>query len=210
MKRLSLIFAAFIFCLTLAACGHSQKKDVASPTNSTAAAAQDSQPVRITDNTGTFTYEGKLQQIGDDKHGYIKVPDNYVPFKDPDGAGDALLQYSDPSENNVIYLARVAEDYETVGQAIIAKSIGDERLVDFDAREAQIGSGNYDAIEVFSVYEDGTVLIIWAIKDPAHPSETYYLSVEVDTAKLNYDLSKADFIACVSTFLTANDYHSQK
>ena len=171
---------------------------IAADAETTAAAAADSNT--ITDESGSFTYTGALRQIGDDEHGYIKVPADFVNFQDV--GVDNLVQASDKSGKNIITIAhRTGADYRTLADGMRA---GLENQSDTEnITGATVSPNGYEALQVYCHYKsDNMFLVTWAIKDPADEKSSYYMSIEFDNAHQNIR-------ACSSTFQTREDYQKE-
>lgn len=153
----------------------------------------------ISDESG-FVYSGELQQIGDDEHGYIQVPADFVKFQDVDVEG--LVQMSDKTGKNIITITHYKDiDYEKLANSMRYSLESDSRAEKVTGAVASPNS--YDAYQVYCTYPaDQTFLVAWSIKDPADPGSAYYLSMEFDSAH-------QDIMACSSTFRTKEDYHRE-
>lgn len=154
----------------------------------------------ITDDSGEFVYAGKLQQIGDDENGYIQVPLGYVQFQDVDVQG--LTQYSDVTGKNIITLEFYeGYNYQTVADNVLSFFQQDENVMDLNG--ATVTVAGYNALQLYGYYNDGYLIVIWFIEDPADSSNTYYLAMEFDS---DHDY----LVACSSTFQTVEDYHASR
>lgn len=198
--------------LLLTACGGLQDKQRGSILQqqesqiSTASSAEDAAKPEvpegaITDQSGEFVYTGKLQQIGDDENGYMKVPLGYLPFQDEDVEG--LTQYCDVTGKNILTL----EHYEGLSYQMAAENMRayltqQETLQ--DVQGASVKVSGYNALQLYGHYSDGYYIVTWFIEDPAAPdTSSYYMAIEFDT-------DHKDIVACSSTFLTTEDYHKQE
>ncbi|MBQ4466068.1 MAG: hypothetical protein II916_08920 [Oscillospiraceae bacterium] len=151
---------------------------------------------RITDESGDFVYEGKLQQIGDDENGYIQVPLGYLRFQDEDV--DGLTQYCDTSGKNIVTLDHyVGTDYYTAAQNLHAYMESQSDLEGLTG--ATVHPAGYNAYQIYGHYTDGFFIVAWLIEDPAHPEDTYYLAIE-------FDNDHSYLMACSSTFQTVEDH----
>lgn len=154
---------------------------------------------QITDESGDFVYEGKLQQVGDDENGYIQVPLGYLPFQDEDVEG--LLQYSDATGSNIVTLDYYkGTDYQTGANNLHAYLESQENVEGLTG--AQVSPAGYKALQVYGHYTDGYFLVAWMIEDPADPTSSYYMAMEFDNAH-------SYLMACSSTFRTVEDYHKE-
>lgn len=152
----------------------------------------------ITDESGDFVYTGKLQQIGDDEHGYIQVPLGYVPFQDEDVEG--LVQYSDVTGKNIFTLTHYeGTDYQTAANNLYSYMASQEDIEGLSG--AQVSPNGYTSLQLYGHYTDGYFVVTWLIEDPADTSSSYYLCLE-------FDSEHQYMMACSSTFQTAEDYHS--
>lgn len=153
----------------------------------------------ISDESGEFVYTGRLQQVGDDDHGYIQVPADFVKYQDA-GISD-LVQMSDTSGKNLITVTRYAGiNYNTLANSMRASMEQDENAENITG--AKVAPNGYNALQVYCHYKDGYFLVSWAIQDPADDSSSYFLSIEFDSAH-------QDIMACSSTFRTKEDYHKE-
>lgn len=153
--------------------------------------------VTITDDSGGFTYTGELQQIGDDEHGYVMVPADFVKFKDVETTG--AVQYSDVTGKNIVTVTKyTGTDYETAAQSALAYM--DEASDITGGTGARLKVAGYDSIQCYGMYDDGFFIVVWMIKDPANENDSYYLCFEFDGAH-------SDIMACSSTFQTSEDHN---
>lgn len=158
-------------------------------------AAQNGGSVTITDDSGAFSYTGELKQIGDDEHGYIMIPADYVRFSDTES--NSAIQYSDVTGQNVITLMKhTGIDYQSAAQNALAYMDESEDIT--GGTGATLKIAGYEAIQVYGIYSDGFYIVTWQIKDPANADDSYYLCLEFDKAH-------QDVMACSSTFRTAED-----
>ncbi len=150
----------------------------------------------ITDDSGAFSYTGELKQAGDDTHGYIMIPADFVKFNDIDS--NNAIQYSDTSGQNVITLNKnpCIDSYSAV-QSVLAYMDEDESIS--GGTGATLKVAGYDSYQAYGRYSDGFYIVVWLIKDPANPDDSYYLSME-------FDDDHQYMMACSSTFKTAEDY----
>lgn len=161
--------------------------------------AQNTDDNVITDQSGDFVYEGKLQQIGDDTNGYIQVPLGYLPFQDEDVQG--LTQYSDVTGKNIVTLQSFkGTDYKTAAENLRNYLSSEEDLDGLTGATVQIA--DYNALQLYGHYADGFFIVIWLIEDPANPADTYYLALE-------FDSEHQYLMACSSTFQTPEDHAAQ-
>ena len=155
----------------------------------------------LVDYSGEFVFDGKLQQIGDDENGYMKVPLGYQRFQDEDVEG--LTQYCDVSGTNILTL----EHYQGLSYMAAAENmrayLAQQDTVQ-DIQGATVQVADYNALQLYGHYGDGFYIVTWFIEDPANPAESsYYLSIEFDAEHQN-------LIACSSSFQTVEDYHAQE
>ena len=151
---------------------------------------------RITDEAGKFIYEGKTQQIGDNEHGFIKVPADFVRFKDAEVNG--LVQYSDISGKNVITLNHY-KGVNFISAALrLYAGISSEKEGIEGLTYDSVSIAGYNANQVSGYYPDGYYFVAWLIEDPADPLDSYYLTFE-------YDKAHENIMAFSSTFRAAND-----
>ena len=154
----------------------------------------------LVDQSGDFVYDGKLQQIGDDENGYLKVPLGYLPFQDEDVQG--LTQYSDATGKNIFTLEHYSMPYQLAAENMRSYLSQQETVQDIQG--ASVPVAGYNALQLYGHYSDGYYIVIWFIEDPAAPeSSSYYLAIEFDTDHQN-------LIACSASFLTVEDYHKQE
>ncbi len=218
MKRTIIAAAALMLCLAASACGPtltpktsdspslstdpvSSAPTVRTPESETAATEETKAAVpegAITDESGDFVYDGKLQQIGDDDHGYIQVPLGYVRFQDVDVEG--LVQYSDVSGRNIFTLTHYeGTDYQTAANNLYSYMSTEESIEGLSG--AQVSPNGYNALQLYGHYTDGYFIVTWLIEDPADPASSYYLCLE-------FDSDHQYMMACSSTFQTVEDYHN--
>ncbi len=155
----------------------------------------------ITDDSGNFVYQGKLMPVGDDENGYIQIPLGYSPFHEEGTEG--LTQFSDATGTNIFTL----DYYENMPLDTSAESMRYylESQENIEGLQGSITTVNgYEARQLYCHFTDANLFwVIWLIQDPDNTNNTYYLSIEFDSAHQN-------LIACSSTFRTVNDYHREQ
>lgn len=167
-----------------------------SQTASTSLAGSDGE--RITDASGDFVYEGKLQQIGCDEDGYIQVPLGYLPFQDEDVEG--LTQYCDVTGKNIVTLDHYdGTDYQTAANNLRAYMETQDDLEGLSG--AQVTLDDSPALQLYGHYNDGYFIVCYLIEDAADPTSSYYLALEFDT-------EHQYLMACTSTFCSTETYHA--
>ena len=154
----------------------------------------------IKDESGEFTYSGALRQIGDDAHGYIRVPANFVNYKDVDV--DDLVQASDQTGKNIVTVTHYASiDYETLANSMRAQLESDTKATGLTG--AKVAPNGYEGLQVYCYYPDDKMfLVAWAVKDPADEKGSYFLTLE-------FDSDHQYLMACSSTLQTPEDYHKE-
>ncbi len=202
----SAMFLAGITALAMTACEKKEHSEMGDPIVSTAetqpATMQEIPEGAIADDYGEYIYTGKLQQIGDDTHGYISVPLGFVQYESEENPG--LLQYCSPSGSSMITLDYYSDmDYETAAQSI-RYSLELSGMVEGLAG-ATVTVNGYNALRLYCVYpEYSTHQILYLIEDPQNPDTCcYYLGMEFQKADIN-------IIACSSTFQIPADYAAEQ
>ncbi|MBP0974391.1 MAG: hypothetical protein J5851_10840 [Oscillospiraceae bacterium] len=151
----------------------------------------------LVDQSGDFVYAGKLQQIGDDENGYMKVPLGYLRFQDEDVEG--LTQYSDTTGKNILTLEHYTIPYQDAANNMLAYLQSENVIQDMQGATATVA--DYNSLQLYGHYDDGYYIVIWFIEDPANPEgSSYYLAIE-------FDSEHKDIVACSSSFQTAEDFH---
>ena len=172
------------------------KLETADPSVATAAAPNGT----IKDETGEFTYSGELRQIGDDEHGYIQIPADFVNYQDVDVSG--LVQASDRSGTNIVTLTHYSSvDYQTLANSMRAQMESNENATGITGAKA--APNGYEALQVYCYYQkDQIFLVAWSIKDPADDKSSYFLTIE-------FDHDHQYLLACSSTLRSVEDYHKE-
>lgn len=194
-KRIAFL-TALLLTAAMTGCEETETQSSGTPAETQAATRPDIPEGAITDASGEFYYDGKLQQIGDAENGYIQVPLGYLPFQDEDVEG--LTQYCDASGKNIITL----DFYDNISYQVAAEGLRsymqqDETLEDVSG--AMVTVAGYNALQLYGHYTDGYFIVAWLIEDPADPADSYYLAME-------FDSDHQYLIACSSTFQTREDY----
>ena len=215
MKRITSFITAILIAGTMCACGGQSAPDAGGQPMTVPASGQ--QPFTggepgegaggapeipegaIADESGDFVYYGELKQIGDDEHGYIQIPADFVNFQDV--TTDVFLQASDTTGKNIFSLNYYPDvDYATAAESMRAQMESTEGAEGVTG--AKVSPNGYDAYQIYCHYTDGMFLVMWLIKDPANPSSCYYLAIE-------FDSDHQYIMACSSTFQTKEDYHKE-
>ncbi|MCR4646889.1 MAG: hypothetical protein K5695_16035 [Oscillospiraceae bacterium] len=151
----------------------------------------------LVDQSGDFVYAGKLQQIGDDENGYMKVPLGYLPFQDEDVEG--LTQYSDTTGKNILTLEHYTIPYQDAANNMLSYLQSENVIQDVQGATVQVAG--YNSLQLYGHYDDGYYIVIWFIEDPADPEgSSYYMAIE-------FDSDHKEIVACSSSFQTVEDHH---
>ncbi len=107
------------------------------------------------------TYTGTTKEIGDEKFGFMQVPEEWVRFKEF-GADDSvpLYQYSSPDQISVVTMAYLENtDAKTISDIYYVKLSGD--TVD-GLTAATVTLDGKTAYQVYGYYADANkVLVAW-------------------------------------------------
>ena len=131
----------------------------------------------ISDSPNGFVYEGKVIEVGDERNGYIMVPDDFYVFKESDTK--VMLQYSDSIGRNVITVNQIPEQNAYDATQLIMAAL-DEQGVLTGLTGAKVKMGDYDAYQVYGGYPDGVFFVCWVTEDKNDPGKCYYVSFEMD------------------------------
>ena len=161
----------------------------------------------IVDESGDFVYTGKLQPIGNDEIGYMKIPLGYTKVESEDDVAlsifTGMVQYCDATGVNMITLGH----YEGISYQVLAEN----RRYALEEQEEISGlSGSivtvagYNALQLYCYHTDGIFLTTWMIEDPKNSEDCYFMEFE-------FDFDHQNILACSSTFQSVEDYKkSQK
>lgn len=154
----------------------------------------------LVDQSGDFVFSGRLQQIGDDTNGYLKVPLGYIAFQEEGIEG--MTQYADATGKNIFTLRRYKDlTYQMAAENMRSYLTQQDTVQDLQG--ATVTVAGYNALQLYGHYSDGFYIVIWFIEDPANPQDSYYLAIECDSSHTN-------LIACSSSFRTIEDYHNEE
>lgn len=186
--------------LSLSACGKPEQVSILESAQETQEYTLPEVPEgAITDESGSFVYDGPLQQGGDDENGYIQVPLGYLNFQEEGVEG--LTQYCDTSGTNIVTL----DFYENINYQDAANNLRAymESQTNIEGLTgATVTINGYNALQLYCHFTDANLfLVTWLIEDPANPMDTYYLAIE-------FSNEKSSIMACSSTFQTKEDYHA--
>ena len=204
MKKLfPLLFTAVL--LTGCGGGVTQRNDYTFPMSSNdSSVAENTQNAEIpegaiVDESGTFYFTGKTQQIGTDEDGYIQVPLGYTPYQDEGIEG--MTQYCDSTGANIFTL----DYYEGMSYQMSAESMRNYLSQDENVENLQGATSSlngYTALQLYGHYKDGYFIVAYFIQDPQNAENCYYLAIEFDNNNQN-------LVALSSTFRTKEDYHKE-
>ena len=197
-------FPILLTAVLLTGCGGgvTQRNDYTFPMSSKDSSVAESTEIpegAIVDESGTFVFEGKTQQIGTDEDGYIKVPLGYAPYQDEGIEG--MTQYSDSTGANIFTL----DYYEGMSYQMAAESMRnylsqDENMENLQGATSSLNG--YTGLQLYGHYKDGYFIVAYFIQDPENTSNSYYLAIEFDPDHQN-------LVALSSTFRTKEDYHKE-
>ena len=122
--------------------------------------------------------------VGDDYYGYVKVPENWVEFKDLDSTG--TFQYTDIGDTGyIITLNTYEENISPYTAAMNVKSHIEEEGNEANYKFGKIGK--YSCYIVSAKYTDGTYLDAYLFK--ADDGKLHYVSIEgPDNDSDNFDI----------------------
>lgn len=144
----------------------------------------------LTDASGSFTYTGELQWIGDEEHGYLQVPADYMVFQDVDVSG--LVQYC-YGPYNIVTLQRFGGTSADIAAQNLYANLSLENNCE-RLETAEVPIATYEAKQIYAYYSDTMqYLVIWLIPDPEDNTSCYYLAME-------FTEDEAELVACSSTF----------
>lgn len=126
----------------------------------------------------------KTKVVGDDYYGYVKVPENWVEFKDLDSTG--TFQYTDIGDTGYIITLNTYEENISPYQA----AMNVKNHIEEEGNEASYKFGKinkYSCYIVNAKYTDGTYLDAYLFK--ADDGKLHYVSIEgPDDDNDNFDI----------------------
>ena len=189
MKKFIGLLMVLLSTATLVACQSNttqNKETTSTKTESTsksdASNKQKSEINKETENT---------QIIGSDEYGYVKVPKNWLRFKDVKGGND--IQYSDGSTYNIVTLnifrpsqLGISEtEYASIDPIYVANSVlsGQKNTSAFQkVWGAKSKISEYDAYVVNSITTSGKYFVTWVFR--ANDGKIHYASLEGNEATI--------------------------
>ena len=126
----------------------------------------------------------KTKVVGDDYYGYVKVPENWVEFKDLDSTG--TFQYTDIGDTGyIITLNTYEENISPYQAAMNVKNHSEEEGNEASYKFGKINK--YSCYIVNAKYTDGTYLDAYLFK--ADDGKLHYVSIEgPDDDNDNFDI----------------------
>jgi len=119
-----------------------------------------------------------LQRIGAEDYGFVDIPDTWVPWIEIGGDG-SLIQYADPDSTDVQTVLTLNVGYNPDADLeMIATAIYDNiEAGGAEAGAARVEFAGFDAIEIYGIYPDGTILLSWIFQNGDNLN---YISIETD------------------------------
>lgn len=119
----------------------------------------------------------ETKKVGQDKYGFVQVPSSWVNFKDVDLPDDSkVIQYSDPLGSSIITL-NVIENFDQNIEDAAQATAQNIQSNGVDVKGAKVKIDNYDAYQLYGLYEDqGLMLIVWYFMD--ENNNLHYVSAE--------------------------------
>lgn len=202
MKRKWIASLLAVLCLmALTGCGPSLENGANgwtnTPSKNTSSVKNKNSGDGVTDQSGEFTYSGELQQIGDEEHGYLKIP---AAFKEYHEEGvEGLLQYASEDGSTIVTL----QYYEKTPYTTVANNFRYylESQENFEGLTgATVTINGYDALQLYGHYStDNSFLVVWLIQNPDNTEDSFYLALE-------FPAGDEDIIGISSTFETPGDH----
>ncbi|WP_066308939.1 hypothetical protein [Bacillus sp. FJAT-29814] len=180
MKKLIKGLAIFILIASLAAC--TNQKDVSTKSEETKQKEENTsvqEKTETTKNNETANTETsvEMKKVGEEEYGYVHVPNDWVKFVDVNP--NTSYQVSSTDTKKIISI-NVFEDagqdanletYATIVWTNMEKNGGK------DIQGAKVKLGDYDALQVYGVYNNGTMfLVTWVFQ--AEDGKYRYVSAE--------------------------------
>lgn len=139
--------------------------------------------VIIADNTGNqpATESSESQRIGEAPFGYVDVPSDFMPFTNDVDLGEANLQYSDITGNNIVtlqYYDGSLADAETFAQTIAYVLQEDDEVDQESITGAMVTIDDREAYQIYCYYPNyNRYVVAWCFEDTSD-GYLHYISVE--------------------------------
>jgi len=136
------------------------------------------------DSFNNYGANFSLQRVGAEHYGFVDIPDTWVPWVEIGGDG-SLVQYADPDSTDVqTVLTLNVGDNPDADLEMIATAIYDNiESGGADAGATWVEFAGFEAIEIYGIYPDGTVLVSWIFQNDDNLN---YISIEADIIAIGY------------------------